>query len=281
MNGMLRSIFGFLGPRPEYRRKPVVVLINGLAEQPESWFCNRPYWEHWFDLKVPELLVYDGPVLAKRIEDGQPITVPFFVDQLELFLDNFVQTPPYHIVASSLGGQIAVEYAVRHPERVGRMALLCPSGFGGEEKLPVAEGMRSNNFEALVSSVFYEKKLMDPGMVRLFEQQFVSRSWRKGLLRTVRGTSEHSVRERLPQVAAPALLICGKEDQVVDPVQAIDAVKDLTNFKVLLLEHCGHAPQIEMAGRVNRVIRDFLLEPLPTAKTPVAVGTAAHASNGP
>jgi pimeloyl-ACP methyl ester carboxylesterase len=267
------------GPPPEYRRKPTVILINGLAEQPESWFCNRPFWEKWFDLKVPELLVYDGPVLAKRIEEGQPVSVPFFVDQLELFLDNFVQTPPYHIVASSLGGQIAVEYAVRHPERVGRMALLCPSGFGGEEKLPVADGARGNNFEVLVGSVFHEKKLIDPGMVRLFESQFVSRQFRKGLLRTVRGTSKHSVREKLPLVTMPVLLVCGKEDQVVDPRQAAEAVKELPNYRTLMLEKCGHAPQIEMARRVNRVVRDFLLEPMPKEKMPVPVGASAQAAN--
>jgi pimeloyl-ACP methyl ester carboxylesterase len=258
-------MFNLLGPPPEYRRKPVVILINGLAEQPESWFRNRGYWERFFDLKVPELLVYDGPVLAKRIEEGLPVTVPFFVDQLEQFLDNFVQSPPYHLVASSLGGQIAVEYAVRHPKRVGRMVLLCPSGFGGEEKLPVAEGMRTNNFEGLVASVFHDRRLVDPGMVRLFEQQFVSRQWRKGMLRTVRGTSEHSVRDKLPQVTQPTLLICGKQDQVVDPVQALEAVKGLANFRTLLLDPCGHAPQIEMANRVNREVRAFLLERKPPA----------------
>jgi abhydrolase domain-containing protein 6 len=263
MSGMVRKVLDLLSPSGEYRRKPIVILINGLAEQPESWFCNRPYWERYFDLKVPELLVYDGPVIARRIEEGLPITVPFFVDQLECFVDNFVQAPRFHLVASSLGGQIAVEYAVRHPERVGRMVLLCPSGFGGQERLPVAEGLKSNNFEGLVASVFHDRRLVNPGFVRLYRHQFVSRQWRKGMLRTVRGTSGHSVREKLHLVQQPTLLICGKQDQVVDPVQTIEAVQGLSQFQVLLLEPCGHAPQIEMASRVNRAVRDFLLQGFP------------------
>lgn len=260
MNGMVRRLMSLLGPPADYRRKPRVILLNGLAEQPESWFCNRPYWERWFDLKVPELLVYDGPVIAKRVAEGLPITVPFFVDQLELFVDQFVQAPQFHLVASSLGGQIAVEYAIRHPDRVDRMVLLCPSGFGGEERLPVAEGLRSNNFEGLVASVFHDRRWVNPGFIRLYQQQFVSRQWRKGMLRTVRGTSEHSVRDKLHLVKQPTLLICGKQDKVIDTTQTVAAVQGLDNFRVLVLDPCGHAPQIEMADRVNREVRDFLLQ---------------------
>jgi len=265
---MVRRLLSLLGPTAEYRRKPRVILINGLAEQPESWFCNRPYWERWFDLKVPELLVYDGPVITRRIAEGLPVTVPFFVEQLELFVDQFVQAPQFHLVASSLGGQIAVEYAIRHPDRVGRMVLLCPSGFGGEEKLPVAEGLRTNNFEGLVASVFHDQRWVNPGFIRLYQQQFVSRQWRKGMLRTVRGTSEHSVREKLHLVKQPTLLICGKQDKVIDTTQTVAAVKGLDNFQVLILDPCGHAPQIEMADRVNREVRDFLLvdSPVPPAR---------------
>jgi pimeloyl-ACP methyl ester carboxylesterase len=86
------------------------------------------------------------------------------------------------------------------------------------------------------------------------------------MLRTVRGTSGHSVRDKLPQVIQPTLLICGKQDTVVDSVQAMDAVKGLPNFRILLLDRCGHAPQIELASRLNREVRGFLLEPSPPMK---------------
>src|SRR5436190_1514182 len=110
--------------RPQhFQRLPSLVLINGLAEQASSWYCNRPWWSHYFDVKVPELLIYEGEQLQRRIADGAPITVDYFTDQLETYLDSFVQTPPYHLVASSLGGQIALNYAARHPDRVGRLVL--------------------------------------------------------------------------------------------------------------------------------------------------------------
>lgn len=259
--GILHSLAEWFHQPREYRRLPRMVLINGLAEQPESWFCNRDYWRRDFDVKVPEFLVYDGPVLQQRIEHGLPISVPFLTDQLETYLDNFVQTPPYHLVGSSLGGQIAVEYAIRHPDNVGRMVLLCPSGVGGEERLPVVEGVRKSDFETMVASVFHDRRrFTNPGIVRHYEQQFVNRRWRKGVLRTIRGTHRHSIRDKLPLVAAPTLLIVGREDRIVDPAQAVSAVEGLDRFRLVVIPNCGHAPQIEKANLVNRLVRDFLLE---------------------
>lgn len=250
------------GEADGYRLRPPLVLINGLAEQPESWFCNRRYWEKCFDVKMPEFLVYDGVALQRRIEDGLPITVDYLTDQLEQYLDFFVQRPPYHLVGSSLGCQIAIEFALRRPDQVDRMVLLCPSGFGGEEKLPVVDGVRRNDFASLVGSVFFDRRHVRPEIVRHYERQFASKTWKKGVLRTIRGTSGHSVRDKLHQVSKPVLLICGEEDRITDPRLAAEAVKDQANFRVVLLPRCGHAPQIERARQVNRLVRDFLTVPI-------------------
>ena len=122
-----------------------LILINGLAEQTETWFRNEHFWRRYFDVHLPNILVYEGDALHRRIEEGLPIDVPYLVEQLRLYLESFVQTPPYHFVASSLGGKVAVEYAVRYPNQVSRMVLLCPSGMGEEERLPIVEGVRRSD----------------------------------------------------------------------------------------------------------------------------------------
>jgi pimeloyl-ACP methyl ester carboxylesterase len=256
---------------PAYRRLPPLVLINGLAEQSESWFCNRAYWQRHFEVKVPELLVYEGPMLQRRLEEGLPITVDYLTDQLEAYLERFVQTPPYHLVASSLGGQIAVEYAVRHPEMVNRIVLLCPSGFGSEEKLPVVEGVRHNDFETVVRSVFYHPRFAHPGMVHYYQDRFSNKTWRKGVLRTIRGTSSHCIRDKLPRIHQRTLIICGREDHVIDSAATQQAVASLPHFRVVVLPRCGHAPQIEQAAAVNRLVHDFLAES-PEAGVPGGTG---------
>src|SRR6516165_4856998 len=74
-----------------YARRQPVILINGLSEQPESWFRNLPYWRRYFDVYTPNVLVYDGPGLHRRIDTGEPVSVDFLVEQLHHYLSNFVQ----------------------------------------------------------------------------------------------------------------------------------------------------------------------------------------------
>src|SRR5688572_13769707 len=136
MLSLLRRVFTSR-TAPRYARRQPLILINGLAEQAESWFCNADAWRRHFDVYMPSLLAYEGTALHRRIEEGQPISVDYLVEKLHWYLDEFVQTGPYHLVANSLGGKVAVEFAVRHPELVSRLVLLCPSGLSDEERLPV------------------------------------------------------------------------------------------------------------------------------------------------
>jgi len=246
--------------RDVYRSAQPLVLVNGLAEQGESWYRNREIWQRHFDVHAPGVLVYDGPVLQERLNSRQPITVSFLTDRLAEYLDKFAQKPPYHIVGSSLGGQIAVEYAARYPEKVGRVVLLCPSGMGSEERLPITEGARHKDYTGLVASTFYDRRLASPGVVKYYEQKFASKAWRKAFFQTVRGTKGHSVRETLKRVDRPVLVICGREDRIVDTHVVREAIEGLPNFRFVNLPHCGHAPQLERPKIVNHLVLEFLRE---------------------
>ena len=113
--------------RPNYQRRHPLVLVNGLAEQSESWYCNVDAWRKHFDVHTPSFLVYDGIAIQRRIAAGQPIDVDYLVEQLHLYVESFVQRSPVFLVANSLGGKIAVEFTTRYPELVSRLVLLCPS----------------------------------------------------------------------------------------------------------------------------------------------------------
>jgi pimeloyl-ACP methyl ester carboxylesterase len=246
-----------------YGRRQPLILINGLAEQAESWYPNHPYWRRYFDVHLPNILVYEGAMLHRRIDAGQPITVEYLVDQLYQYLEAFVQTPPYHLVASSLGGKVAVEYAVRYPEHVGRIVLLCPSGLGDEERLPVVDGVRRNDPRSVVESVFYDPRMVDLRMLPYYRERFADRRWRTGLLRTIRGTMEHCVHDRLAHVMQPTLLIAGREDRIVDPRIAERAARLLPQGQFIRVPQCGHAPQLEKPMLINRLVVRFLTAPQP------------------
>lgn len=271
MNTQVRKLFDFPASKT-YGRKAPLVLVNGLAEQSESWFPNRVAWTRHFDVKVPELLVYDGDALHRHLDGGGEVTVDYLTDELALYLDRFVQRPPYHLVGSSLGGQVILTYAARYPEKVGRLVLLCPSGLHGEENLPMMEGVRRSQYDTLVRSVFHTKRYATPELVDSIADKFQDRKWKKGVLRTLRGTVGHSVQGLLERVVHPTLIIWGAEDQVIADVPgSIRSAHRMPRSRQVVLPGCGHAPQIEKARLVNQLVVGFLhdtLKAVPPALDP-------------
>lgn len=262
MNPNVRSFFD-LHRLAGYRRHQPLILVNGLAEQSESWFANRRSWTRQFDVKVPELLVYDGDSLHRHIDSGGEVTVDYLADRLAAYLTEFVQRPPYNLVGSSLGGQVVVTLAVRHPELVSKLVLICPSGFHGEEHLPVMEGVRRSQYDALVRSVFHRSSFASDPLIEAIEAKFQNRRWKKGFVRTVRGTVGHSVAPILDRVSQPTLLIWGADDRVIADVPgSMRAAGRIARARQVLIPRCGHAPQIEKARLVNTLVTRFLRDRL-------------------
>jgi len=264
MPNSLKGLFERVRPK-KYGRKQPLILLNGLAEQAESWYRNARFWGRFYDVHVPNCMAYEGDALHRRIRSGEPLSIDYFVQQLHTYVDQFVQRPPYHIVSSSLGGKVAVEFAVRYPGLVDRLVLLCPSGMGDSERLPIFEGSRVNDYEAIVKAVFHRPRKADPTMLTYYKRCFQSRRWKLGLIRTVKGTNDHVVRPRIKDIQAPTLLIGGKEDKIVDHLEGERAAVEIPNGHWLSLPNCGHAPQIEMPRLVNRLVVHFLSSPNPSA----------------
>jgi pimeloyl-ACP methyl ester carboxylesterase len=242
-----------------------LILVNGLAEQPESWFANKTYLSRQFDLKVPEILVYDGAALHDWIDSGGDVSVDYLADRLARFLDDFVQRPPYHLVGSSLGSQVILTYATRYPEKVAKLVLICPSGFHGDESLPVIEGVRRSDYDSLVKSVFHRDHFACDGLVQALERKFQDRKWKKGVLKTLRVTVGHSVAPLLEIVPHPTLVIWGANDRVLSDVPgAIRAAERILKVRQVVIPKCGHAPQIEKPRLVNHLISRYLRDKLKT-----------------
>ncbi len=254
-----------------YERRAPVVLVNGLAEQSESWFANRAALSRHFDVKVPEILVYDGDSLHQRIDSGGEINVDYLAERLSVFLSEFVQRTPCHLVASSLGCQVALTVAVNHPEIVSKLVLICPSGFHGGENLPMIDGVRRSAYGSMVRSVFHRSRFASDELVGAMHHKFQDRKWKKGVLRTLRGTVGHSVELLLPLVSQQVLVIWGAQDRVLtDLPGAIRAGEQIRRVRQVVIPRCGHAPQIERAGLVNRLTSQFLrdkLKSIPPALT--------------
>jgi pimeloyl-ACP methyl ester carboxylesterase len=76
-------------------------------------------------------------------------------------------------------------------------------------------------------------------------------------------------------VTQPTLLVVGSEDRIVDPHQAVEAARLLPRGRLVVLEGCGHAPQIEQSDVVNRLVVEFIQESSPGMLQTSATGATA------
>ena len=136
------------------------------------------------------------------------------------------------------------------------------------------EGVRRSQYDTLVKSVFHKERFASEELVAAIAKKFQDRLWKKGVLRTLRGTVGHSVRDLLSQVHHPALFLWGAEDRVIADVKgSIRTVNEhMPHARQVVIPKCGHAPQIEKARLVNQLVKRFLRDkwkPTPVGLDPM------------
>ena len=182
-----------------------------------------------------------------------------------------------------MGGRIALEVALRSPERVGRVALLCPSlawkrfRFAARlvrllrhEMAVVPMPMPHAGVTLSLRFLFADaRRVPSAGMLAAadeFRRVFSSARGRVALFNAMREIyleephGELGFWERLPKLAPPSLFVFGDKDLLVPPSFARFVTEALPSARVALFDDCGHVPQFEWPHRTHALIRSFFAE---------------------
>ena len=69
--------------------------------------------------------------------------------------------------------------------------------------------------------------------------------------------------DRLPELQPPLLIVWGAQDKVMPVAHAYAAARRRPDAQVVVLDRCGHWPQLEQAEQFNRVLHAYLAEEYP------------------
>ena len=162
-------------------------------------------------------------------------------------------------VGNSLGGQLAVNLAVREPERVAGLVLTGSSGVG-EQRLGTNIRRRPDRqwLRERVREIFYDARHVTDRQVDDVMSIFYDR--REGLeaLMLARRVRSESVRDALRQVHCPVSLIWGAEDKITPPETAREFQELLPDAELHFIPRCGHAPMMEQPREFHRIVANFL-----------------------
>ena len=263
---------------------PPVLFIHGLG--------SSGYIEWRFNLAVAarrhRVFAPDLPGFGRSEKPAARYGIPFFARTLERYMESR-NLESAAVVGTSLGGRIALEVALRYPERVERLVLVNALGLGrpqvqlyyGLVMLPrVGEAFMRVAREALhrapprmirrvagryIGMSADLDRTMDDSYLADLREMYSAEGYPSAYLSTVRSlvtpralAGSHDLSARLHKIAAPVLLIWGADDPLFPLEHATRAHRLLPGSKLAVIDGAGHTPQAERPDEFNRVLGRFL-----------------------
>jgi pimeloyl-ACP methyl ester carboxylesterase len=223
-----------------------------------------------------------APDLPGFGETAKPLRAyhPAFFARWLIDLMDRLQLPRAHLVGNSMGGRIALEVALRYPDRVGKLGLLCPSMAFRKLRhaVPIVKLLAPQlaiaplTVPRIVVRHALDLMFHDPRRVPTSRMEAATDEFLR-IYGTPRGRiaflsamqqiyledafGERGFWDRLPSLARPALFLFGDSDLLV-PDAFLKHVQDaVPSARCVRLHQCGHVPQFEHPALTNELLDGF------------------------
>jgi 3-oxoadipate enol-lactonase len=241
-----------------------IVMIHG-AQGDQTMFSNfapgfaRDYQVLTFDQR--------GSGLSEKPHGDYSIAQ--LADDTAALMDH-VGFATAHIIGVSMGGMIALEFALRHPRRVRSLVLGCttPGGpkairIGGDAFTAAYSSQPMSSEErgrALAEAAFTKGYLerhpeIIPAMIEARRERPLDPIALEGRLKAA---MRHDVYDRLGQITCPTLVITGKDDALISWENSRLLAERIPAAKLVLLEPAGHCFWLERPEESYQAIANFL-----------------------
>lgn len=244
---------------------PPLLMIMGMSGT----------FDHWDATFLDELrrdfetIVYDHRGVGASTRLDGPVTTAQLAQDVAGLLAS-LELDSAHVLGISMGGMIAQELALAHPERIRALALGC-TYCGGEGSAltseavmrKLAEGMSSGDRERAIRAAWEVNvsprfAANDDAYARFLEIGRRRAVSLEVILEQMRAITSHNTSTRLPGLALPTLVIHGTLDQML-PVQNGHMIAELVPDSSLeVLEDVGHLFFWEQPERSAELVRAHL-----------------------
>jgi pimeloyl-ACP methyl ester carboxylesterase len=227
-------------------------------------------WDPFLSHLAQSYTVYAPEFPGTSVGDPYAIHAVDHLSDVVLIYEEVVRTLGLNkpvIVGQSFGGMLAAELASAYPALPSKVVLLDPIGLWRDD-LPIANWIATPP-DQLPALLFHDP--ISPAaqaMLAMPEDPDIAAAAIAGLVWAFGSTGkfawpipDRGLRARLHRLDAPVLLIWGRQDRLA-PVGYVDEWRaELTNSKAVLIDDCGHIPQVEKLEETVQAVENFLAKP--------------------
>ncbi len=227
-----------------------LMLLHGLFGALSNWEGVLDYYSKDYRVIVPVLPIYEMPVKSAGLK------------LLTQFIENFVafkKLEKINLLGNSLGGHLALLYALAHEDNVQRLVLTGSSGLF-ESAMGGSYPKRGSYayVKERIEYTFYDPAVATKELVdEIFE---VTRSIPKCLriVAIAKSAQRHNLANELGRIQAPTLLVWGLNDTITPPMVAHEFHRLIPHSELHFVDKCSHAPMMEHPEKFNQLLRKFL-----------------------
>lgn len=198
---------------------------------------------------VPAIPLYD----MKRSD----LSIPHLAEWVNGFLTALEIDDPI-LLGNSLGGHIALQYALSYPEDVSGLILTGSSGLLENDFGNTSPRRKDPEYIRKQANLTFYEDLADDTLVEEIMEVTESPIKLLKLLTIARSTQKHNMEEELPNIKVPVLLVWGKEDIITPPQVADTFLEKMPDAELHWIERCGHAPMMERPDEFVEYTKPFL-----------------------
>ena len=190
----------------------------------------------------------------------------FFVECVKQALDA-IGVDRYTLIGNSLGGAVALGFALAHRSHVERLVLMAPGGLNDLPDYLAMPGMAAMFklygsgqpvTEAAMKDFFIKAFVVNPDCVTdalVHERAEMAKGQNPQAIKTIKVPN---LTERLGEISCPALTLWGLNENMMPDSGILRLAKGLKHGRMVLVPQCGHWVMIEHRELFNRTVIDFL-----------------------